>query len=200
MIYVLDRTCDFVSRSRMADNFIRFANMLIDKGYPINSGDIRARLYNRLYKYVMYNNELHDHYVDIIGNCFCGVNKRYVNNNKYLENVIIVKYDENGLDTIDCSVENKVNKDLAVGEGYMRVSVERPNYNVAGLALNPIEKPFAADNPVRSISIDYPKRLPGISSTNWLWDWILKNWWWIYFFVISMVFALVFKPFFNVKI
>jgi uncharacterized membrane protein (DUF106 family) len=112
-----------------------------------------------------------------------------------------IKAVQNGYHQLKFNVkEDTVSKDLAVGDDYMRVSIERPDYNIAGLALNPVEKPFADDSPVRSIRIDYPKRLPEISSRNGLLDWILKNWWWIYFFVASMVFALIFKPFFNVRI
>lgn len=96
--------------------------------------------------------------------------------------------------------QDRVNKNLVIGEGFVRISIERPSYNVAGLVFNPAEKAFSEDSPVRSIRIDYPKRSPKINTTNRLWALILKNWWWIYFFVASMVFALVFKPFFNVRV
>jgi hypothetical protein len=112
-----------------------------------------------------------------------------------------IKATQNGNHQLEFNIgQDTVNKDLAVSDGYMRVSVERPNYNVTGLILNPAEKPFPGDSPVRSIRIDYPKRISKISSSNRLFVFVLKNWWWIYFFIVSMIFALIFKPFFNVKI
>ena len=85
----------------------------------------------------------------------------------------------------------KFEKQLATGKGFIRLSAKRPGANFAEIMLHPIEQPFAADSVVKSISIDYPQRESCTSGTDW---------WLIYFFVASMVFALVFKPFLKVKI
>ncbi len=82
-------------------------------------------------------------------------------------------------------------KELTIGDGFMRVSTERPGWNWGDILLNPLEKPFSPDSPVQSISIAYPDRLSRTSGTDW---------WLIYFFVASMVFALIFKPFLKVRI
>jgi hypothetical protein len=82
-------------------------------------------------------------------------------------------------------------KELVAGDQFMRVSIKRPGLNWEEIMLNPWEEPFGKDSIVRSISIDYPDRISKTSGTNW----------WIgYFFVISMSAALIFKPFFNVRI
>ena len=82
-------------------------------------------------------------------------------------------------------------KQLAIGEGFMRVSSKRPGSDVADVILYPLEKPFASDSPVHSITIDYPERNSRIYGTDW---------WIVYFFVASMVFAFLFKPLLNVRI
>jgi len=89
-------------------------------------------------------------------------------------------------------VENqRVTKDLAIGDGLMPVSVQRPGRGLSAMMLNPHEEPFADESVVQSISIIYPDR-PGWASGT--------NRWVIYFFVVSMVFALIFKPLFKVRI
>jgi len=85
----------------------------------------------------------------------------------------------------------QVEKQLAVGDGFMRVSTQRPRWHWADILLHPCEKPFDPDSPVRSVSIDYPRRLSRTSGTDW---------WLIYFFVASMVFAFIFKPLLKVRI
>jgi hypothetical protein len=73
----------------------------------------------------------------------------------------------------------------------MRASTQRPGGHWIDILLNPAEKPFRPDSAVQSIGIDYPERLSWTSGTNW---------WLIYFFIASMVFALFFNPFLKVKI
>jgi hypothetical protein len=87
--------------------------------------------------------------------------------------------------------EDQVEKELAIGESFMRVSVERPGWDWAHILLHPREEPFGPDSVVNSISIDYPDRLSRTSGTDW---------WLVYFFVASLVFALIFKPFLKVRI
>ena len=85
----------------------------------------------------------------------------------------------------------RIEKELIIGDGFERISVERPAWNFSDILLHPKEKPFRHDSSVQSISIDYPQRLSLTSGTNW---------WMIYFFIASMVFAFIFKPFLKVRI
>ena len=99
---------------------------------------------------------------------------------------------ENGLHNITFRVNGQpIEKQLAIGNGFMRASVERPGWNWSDILQHPLEKPFGPDSLVRSVSIDYPQRLSRTSGTDW---------WLIYFFIASMVFAMVFKPFLKVRI
>ncbi len=87
--------------------------------------------------------------------------------------------------------EREIDKALAVGDGFMRVSAERPAWRWVDILQYPMEKPFGPDSIVKSISVDYPERLSKTSGTDW---------WLVYFIVASMVFALIFKPFLKVRI
>lgn len=103
-----------------------------------------------------------------------------------------IKAVEDGLHRIVFTAgAEQVQKELAVGEGFMRVSMKRPGQNWGQILFNPWEKPFAKDSLVKSVSIEYPQRLSRTSGTNW---------WVGYFFVCSMIFAFAFKPFLNVKL
>ena len=84
-----------------------------------------------------------------------------------------------------------VEKQLAVGEGPMRVSPVRPAWDWEQILLNPAETPFAPDSPVRSIEIDYPSRPSWTSGTD---SWL------VYWFVVSMVAALAFRRVLDVKV
>lgn len=85
----------------------------------------------------------------------------------------------------------KVEKELAIGNEFMRVSAERPGWRWADILLHPAEKPFAPDSVVQSISINYPDR-----STQFFGIPL----WLLYFIVASVVFGLIFKPFMKVRI
>jgi len=87
--------------------------------------------------------------------------------------------------------DRRYEKQLAVGEGFMRLSPKRPGADFADILLYPLEKPFTSDSPVHSISINYPERDSRINGTDW---------WIVYFFVVSMIFAFMFKPFLKVRI
>ena len=103
-----------------------------------------------------------------------------------------IKAIENGCHRINFQVgQQQIGKELAIGDGFMRVSAERPGWHWADILLHPWEKPFRGDSVVQSISIDYPDR-PSLTSGT--------DWWLIYFFIASLVFALIFKPFLKVKI
>ena len=87
--------------------------------------------------------------------------------------------------------QGEITKQLAVSNDWKRVSPVRPPWQWTDVLLYPCEAPFRPDSPVQSIRIDYPDRHSPFSGTeSWL----------IYFFVASMVFALVWRPVFNVKI
>lgn len=85
---------------------------------------------------------------------------------------------------------NSVEKQVAVGRGFMPVSVRRPGWNWASVLRHPWEKPFSPKASVRSIAIDYPDRSTWTSGTN---SWV------IFFFIASMLLALVFKPLVKVR-
>jgi len=84
-----------------------------------------------------------------------------------------------------------VEKDLAVGDGFMRVSTERPPWSWSEVLLHPAEAPFDPDSTVQSIDIDYPQRSSWTSGTDW---------WVYYWFVVSMIAALCFHRVLGVNI
>ena len=103
-----------------------------------------------------------------------------------------IKPEQNGLHKLTFTAgKETVEKELAVGESFMPVSVKRPGQNWSQILLNPSEKPFAKDSIVKSISIEYPQRPSKTSGTNW---------WVVYFFICSMIVAFIFKPFLNVNL
>jgi uncharacterized membrane protein (DUF106 family) len=87
--------------------------------------------------------------------------------------------------------DRQYEKQLAIGDGFMRVSPKRPGPDFSDILLYPLEKPFAPDSAVYSISIEYPVRDSRISGTDW---------WIVYFFIASMIFAFLFKPLLKVRI
>jgi hypothetical protein len=83
-------------------------------------------------------------------------------------------------------------KELKVGDGFMRVSAERPAWgDVSSIMMNPGEDPFRPDDPVRSIAIVYPQRSSWTSGTD---TWV------IYWFIVSMVAALCCRGMLGVKV
>jgi hypothetical protein len=72
-------------------------------------------------------------------------------------------------------------KELAIGDGLMRVSSLRPSWDWSEIMLNPAEEPFRPDSQVHSIAINYPTRSSWTSGTD---SWV------IYWFIASMVAAL----------
>lgn len=85
----------------------------------------------------------------------------------------------------------QVDKQLVVGEGFQRTSPVRPGPQWTSLVLHPLEPHFAQGAAVHSISIDYPERDSWTCGTDW---------WLLYFFVVSLVFALIAKPLLRVRI
>jgi hypothetical protein len=82
-------------------------------------------------------------------------------------------------------------KELAVGDDFMRVSTERPEWSWFDALLFPMERPFAPHGPIRSIAIDYPERSSWTSGTN---AWV------VYWFVVSMITAFCFRRALKVSI
>jgi uncharacterized membrane protein (DUF106 family) len=82
-------------------------------------------------------------------------------------------------------------KELAIGDGFMRVSTRRPGWHWSDTLLHPWEQPFDPDAAIRSIEIDYPRRDSWTSGTD---SWV------IYWFVVSMVAGLCFRRALNVNL
>jgi hypothetical protein len=82
-------------------------------------------------------------------------------------------------------------KELAVGEGFMRVSQLRPSWDWSSILWNPWEPPFRPRDSVQSIEIAYPQRASWICGTNW---------WVIYWFAVSMITAFCFRRVMNVAV
>lgn len=96
-------------------------------------------------------------------------------------------------------------KELAIGDGFMRVSKARPAWHWFDTLTNPWEKPFHADSPIESIEIDYPDRSSWTSGTKywgkyWLITTLGTNSWVAYWFVVSMVAGFCFRRPLNVNI
>jgi hypothetical protein len=84
-----------------------------------------------------------------------------------------------------------VEKELAIGNGFMRVSAQRPGWVWSDVLLYPWEKPFGPDSPVRSIAITYPSRSSWTSGTDW---------WVVYWFVMALVVGFCFRRVLNVNV
>jgi hypothetical protein len=85
----------------------------------------------------------------------------------------------------------RVEKEIAVGGGFMRVSTKRPGWDAGEALLHPGEAPFGPDSPVRSVEIDYPERSSWlVGNVNWV----------VYWFVVSLVAALFFRRWLNVNV
>ena len=82
-------------------------------------------------------------------------------------------------------------KELAVGDGFMRVSELRPAWNWLDALVNPWEKPFDSSSPIQSIEIDYPSRTSWTSGTD---TWV------IYWFIVSMVAGFCLRGPLNVNV
>ncbi len=99
---------------------------------------------------------------------------------------------ENGYHRLEFHCDGDiVKKELAIGDGFMRTSIQRPEWCWSDILWQPAEQPFAPDSPVRAIRIDYPGRQSWTSgSDSWL----------AYCFAASMFFSFCFRPWFRVTI
>lgn len=87
--------------------------------------------------------------------------------------------------------EKRYEKRLAIGDGLMRLSLKRPGTDFFDVLLHPLEKPFSRGSVVSAITLLYPDSASIVSGTN---TWI------VYFFVVSMIVAFLFKPVLKVRI
>jgi hypothetical protein len=98
-----------------------------------------------------------------------------------------VKARQNGYHSVRFQVDEWTgSKELAIGDGFMRLSQERPAWSWPDVLIYPSEQPFRPDAPVQSIEIDYPERVSWTSGTGY---------WTLYWLLASMVAALCFRPF-----
>jgi hypothetical protein len=109
-----------------------------------------------------------------------------------------------------------VDKDLAVGDGYMRVSARRPERAWSeDLVYYPAEQPFGPDSAVRSIEIDYPRRASLrtgaepwalswfvwlVKASDWLGDACGVPGWLVYWFGVSLAAAFCFRRALRVNV
>jgi uncharacterized membrane protein (DUF106 family) len=84
-----------------------------------------------------------------------------------------------------------VEKELACGDGYMRVSARRPEWNWSQILLHPRESPFPPGAPIQSIEIEYPERSSWINGTDW---------WIAYWFVVSLLAGFCFRKALKVNL
>lgn len=83
-------------------------------------------------------------------------------------------------------------KEIVVGEPLSRVSAVRPGTNWIDQLLHPVESRIDnAASGVSSIEVDYPR-----GANSWIYG---ADSWLIYFFVVSMISALIFAPVFRVR-
>jgi hypothetical protein len=82
-------------------------------------------------------------------------------------------------------------KELAAGDGFMRVSPQRPAWCWSDAVRYPCETPFAADSIVQAIELAYPARESWTAGSN---SWL------VYWCAASMVFALLMRPLLNVNL
>jgi hypothetical protein len=104
-----------------------------------------------------------------------------------------IKARQNGYHRLLFQVNGQtIDKELAVGDGYMRVSATRPGWSWFDVLENPGEPPFGPDASVQSIQIDYPER----SS----WKIAGLELWMVYWFIVSMIAGFCGSRIFNVNI
>jgi uncharacterized membrane protein (DUF106 family) len=90
-----------------------------------------------------------------------------------------IKARESGYHRLTFQVDGQtIDKELAVGDGFMRVSVRRPGWDLLEVLENPCEQPFRPGSAVQSIEITYPERSSWTSGTTW---------WMVYWFGASLI-------------
>ncbi len=92
------------------------------------------------------------------------------------------------LTTVPDPVE--ISKEIVVGDSLTRVSAMRPGSHWLDRLFHPVEAPFAKNSVVRNIEIMYPSVQSYVSGADY---------WVVFFFIVSMITALVLAPVFRVK-
>jgi hypothetical protein len=82
-------------------------------------------------------------------------------------------------------------KEVAVGDRFMRVSARRPEWQWSDVLLYPAEAPYGRRAAIQSIEIEYPRRSSWTSGSD---SWV------IYWFVVSMVAAFCFRGALKVNV
>ncbi len=88
------------------------------------------------------------------------------------------------------TADNVIEKELVVGKDFQRVSAARIAPDWTAQIFHPTERRLPSDSPFESIEILYPSVDSLIYGADW---------WVLYFFIVSMITALVFKPLFKVR-
>jgi hypothetical protein len=83
-----------------------------------------------------------------------------------------------------------IEKQLAVGASFMRISQMRPGRDILDILRYPLEEPISRDSIVDSIRIDYPQR------NSWMYG---TNCWIFYLIITSIIFAMLFGRFLCTK-
>ncbi|MCS6865159.1 MAG: hypothetical protein RMJ56_13495 [Gemmataceae bacterium] len=97
-----------------------------------------------------------------------------------------------GYHTLQFDLEGqRYEKQIAIGEGVMRVSPQRPSRHWSEVLLYPWETPFPRESLVQAITIEHPQRSSWIAGTD---SWI------VYWFLISLVAAFCLRGFLRVHI
>ena len=107
-------------------------------------------------------------------------------------------------------------KELAVGDGLMRVSARRPEFAWSeDLVYHPAEQPFGPGSPVRSIDVAYPERASlagggehwalcwftlGTKAADWLGGLCGLPGWLVYWFAVSLAVAFCFRRVLGVQV
>jgi len=99
---------------------------------------------------------------------------------------------ENGYHRLKFHLDGEiVDKELVIGDGFMRTSAQRPEWCWSDILWQPAELPFPPGSPVRAICIDYPSRQSWTSGSDW---------WLACCFAASMFFAYCFRPWLKVTL
>ncbi len=103
-----------------------------------------------------------------------------------------VRAKENGVQRLVFHVDGQpVEKELSIGDGFMPVSLRRPDWDWSEAMLHPREAPFSTTSAVRSIDVSYPNRssqLVGVPI------------WMLHWFVVSLLAGFLCRGLFKVSL
>jgi hypothetical protein len=103
-----------------------------------------------------------------------------------------VRAKQNGIHRLVFLVDGQqVDKEIAVGDALMRVSLQRPPWDLLEALENPREEPLRPGSPIQSITIAYSPRTTILIGTNW---------WLVYWFVVSLIAGFSFRRVLNVDL